>query len=263
MKPRLEHIAFNVNDPAVAARWCCHHLGMTIVRSLPPPANSHMVLDSAGRVKLELHNDPTAPIADYASLDHNSMHLAFMVDCMTAIRDSLLAAGATLVDDVSTTPTGDKVLMMRSPWGLAMQFVERVTPMLEPGRFRLEHFELNIPDPPGMVKWYVQNLEMNVMRQGGPPVYGSFVADAGGNMMMELQRNDAHPVLDSSTLQHLSVHVAFLVGNVRATRDSLIEAGASLVEQMRETGGGDQILVLRDPWGLPIQIIRRSAPLLK
>lgn len=46
MKPRLEHIGFNVTDPAAVARWYCNHLGMKIVRNDPPPAKTHLIADS-------------------------------------------------------------------------------------------------------------------------------------------------------------------------------------------------------------------------
>jgi hypothetical protein len=34
------------------------------------------------------------------------------------------------VDEVTTTPAGDKLAMLRDPWGLAIQFVRRAEPML-------------------------------------------------------------------------------------------------------------------------------------
>jgi hypothetical protein len=46
-------------------------------------------------------------------------------------------------------------------------------------------------------------------------------------------------------------------------RTGLIEAGAMLAEEIRETSTGDQVLVLRDPWGFPIQFIKRTEALLK
>jgi len=54
-------------------------------------------------------------------------HVAFMVD---AVRRKLIAAGATPVGEVTTTPAGDKLAMLRDPWGLAIQFLRRADPML-------------------------------------------------------------------------------------------------------------------------------------
>ncbi|MGA9362758.1 MAG: VOC family protein [Bacteroidota bacterium] len=262
-KPRPEHIAFNVTDPAAVAKWYCDHLGMKVVRKSPPPSNTHFIGDSAGNMLLELYNNPSAPVPNYASFSHMALHLAFMADDMKAIRDSLIAAGATLVEDTTVTAAGDQVLMLRDPWGRAIQFVKRVSPMLPLTGIRPEHLALNVPDPQRMAKWYVENLGMKVMRKGTPPTNTTFVADAGKHMMMELYHNTEYPMLDLPSIHHLSFHFAFAVDDVQAIRVRLVAAGAKLVEDIRVSGSGDEILMLRDPWGVPIQFIKRAEPMLK
>ena len=262
-KPRPEHIAFNVIDPATVAKWYCDHLGMKVFRKSPPPSNTHFIGDSAGNMLFELYNNSSAPVPSYDSLSHMALHLAFMVDDVKAIRDSLIAAGAKLVEDITVTPTGDQVLMLRDPWGLAIQFVKRISPMLKPTGIRLEHLALNVPDPQSMANWYVRNLGMTVMRKGTPPTYTTFVADAGKHMMMEFYHNTAYPMLDLPSIHHLSFHFAFTVDDVQAIRVRLVAAGAKLVEDVRVSASGDQILMLRDPWGVPVQFIKRAEPMLK
>jgi catechol 2,3-dioxygenase-like lactoylglutathione lyase family enzyme len=262
-KPRLEYIAFNVTDPAAIAQWYCDHLGMKIVRKSLPPANTHFIGDTAGNMTFELYNNPSVPVPEYRKLSHLALHLAFMVDDVKSMRDSILAAGATLVEDVVTTPAGDQVLMMRDPWGLAMQFVKRKSPMLTPAGIRPEHFALNVTDPQSMTNWYFENLGMKVMRKGTPPTYTNFFADAGSNMMMEVFNNSEYPVLDMWKMNHLSIHIAFMVDDIRAIRNGLIAAGATLVEDVKVSSGGDQILMLRNPWGVPIQFIQRGEPVLQ
>jgi glyoxylase I family protein len=262
-EPRPEHIAFNVTDPAAVAQWYCDHLGMKIVRKSPPPSNTHFIGDSAGNMLFELYNNPSAPVLNYDSLSHMAMHVAFMADDVKVIRDSLVAAGAKLVEDVTSIPTGDQILMMRDPWGRAIQFVKRVSPMLKPTGIRPEHLALNVPDPQRMTNWYVKNMGMRVMREGAPPTYTTFVADDGKHMMMELYHNAAYPMLDLPSTNYLSFHFAFTVDDVQAIRDRLVAAGAKLVEDVRVSSSGDQILMLRDPWGVPIQFIKRAEPMLK
>jgi len=262
-QPRPEHIAFNVSDPAAVAKWYCDHLGMKLVRTSPPPSNTHFIGDPAGNILFELYNNPSAPVPNYDSLSHMALHVAFMVKDVKAIRDSLIAAGAKLVEDITSTPTGDQVLMLRDPWGRAIQFVKRVSPMLKPDGIRPEHLALNVPDPQRMAQWYVKNLGMKVMREGTPPTYGTFIADAGKHIMMEVYYNSSYPLLDSPSMHHLSFHIAFTVDDVQATRDKLVAAGAKLVEDIRVSSSGDQILMLRDPWGVPIQFIKRAEPMLK
>jgi glyoxylase I family protein len=179
------------------------------------------------------------------------------------MRDSLLVAGAKLVEDITTTPAGDQVLMMRDPWGFAIQFVKRSSPMLVPAGIRPEHVALNVADPLSMTNWYCENLGMKVIRKGTPPTYTNFISDAGHNMMFELFNNSAYPVLDMLKINPLSLHIAFVVDDVRAIRNGLIAAGATLAEEIKMSASGDEILMLRDPWGVPIQFIKRAEPMLK
>jgi catechol 2,3-dioxygenase-like lactoylglutathione lyase family enzyme len=135
--------------------------------------------------------------------------------------------------------------------------------MLKSGGIRFEHLALNVPDPQSMANWYVENLGMKILRQGGAPSYTQFVADEGKHMMFELSGNPAAPVPDFSTWNTVSLHIAFVVEDVRSFRTGLIVAGASLAEEIRESSTRDDVLVLRDPLGLAIQFIKRSEPLLK
>jgi glyoxylase I family protein len=262
-KPRAEHIAFNVKDPAAVARWYCEHLGMKIVRRSPPPANTHFISDSSSKMMFELYHNVNAPVLDFASISHMALHLAFAVDSVQAMRDSLLSAGATLVEDVSATPGGDQILMMRDPWGLAIQFVKRVSPMLAPTGVRPEHIAFNVPDPQSVAKWYCENLGMKVVRSGAAPTHTTFIADAGKHMMMELFHNGAYPMLDWPSINYLSFHFAFMVSDVGAIRSALIAAGATLADDIRVTNTGDEVLMLRDPRGMPIQFLKRGEPMLK
>lgn len=262
-KPRPEHIAFNVSDPAAVAKWYCDNLGMKILRKSAPPATTHFIADSAGTMSLELYRNEKAPIPDYASISHISLHLAFTVDDVNEMRTRLLTAGATLAEDIVITPSGDRTLMLQDPWGLALQFTVRVSPMLKSGGLRFEHLALNVADPQSMANWYVENLEMKVVRESGPPSFTNFVMDNEKHMMIELSTNAAAPILDLSKFNTVSVHFAFVVDDVRSLRTGLIEAGATLAEEIRETNTGDHVLVLRDPWGFPIQFIKRGEALLK
>jgi predicted enzyme related to lactoylglutathione lyase len=58
-------------------------------------------------------------------------HVAFAAEDLDAVRAALVAAGATLVDD-QTLADGSRLLMLRDPWGLALQLVKRATPLLQP-----------------------------------------------------------------------------------------------------------------------------------
>jgi catechol 2,3-dioxygenase-like lactoylglutathione lyase family enzyme len=126
---KIEHAAWTVPDPVAAADWYCEHLGMQIRRAGGPPANARFLADATGRVLLEIYNNPAVEVPDYASMDPLLLHLAFTVDDVTATRDRLVAAGATVQDDVKTMESGDELLMLRDPWGFAIQVLKRAEPM--------------------------------------------------------------------------------------------------------------------------------------
>ncbi len=128
---RLEHIGLNVADPIKAAKWYVDNLGMKVLREGPPPINGRFLGDADGNMMLELYHNPPEAVPNYAAMDPLLLHVAFMVEDVEAMRGKLLAAGATAVDEVTTTPAGDKLAMLRDPWGLAIQFVRRADPMLK------------------------------------------------------------------------------------------------------------------------------------
>lgn len=127
---KIEHAAFQVEHPAAVAQWYVDHLGMTIKRSFPERPWGHFLADSSGAVMVELYNAPTVPVPDYRALDPLLLHLAFSTDDVAKTRDRLIAAGATAVGEIVTNPLGDKLAMLRDPWGFAVQLVWRKQPML-------------------------------------------------------------------------------------------------------------------------------------
>jgi catechol 2,3-dioxygenase-like lactoylglutathione lyase family enzyme len=127
---RLEHVAINVEDPAGMAKWYGQNLGMKVVRKGTPPVNMHFISDAGGNMMLEIYNNPPDAVPDYTSMDPLLLHIAFMVDDVKGIREKLITAGATPVGEVTITPAGDELAMLRDPWGVAIQFVKRAKPML-------------------------------------------------------------------------------------------------------------------------------------
>ncbi len=112
------------------AEWYCGNLGMKVIREGPPPANMRFISDAGGNMMLELYNNPPDAVPDYPSMNPLSLHIAFMVDDVKSITRKLIAAGATIAVDVVTTPAGDELIILRDPWGVPIQFLNRAEPML-------------------------------------------------------------------------------------------------------------------------------------
>ena len=125
----FEHFALNVPDAAAMASWYVQHLHMQIVRAVPSAPHTHFLADATGRVVMEIYSNTAAPIADYTAQDPLCLHIAFAVDDAAATRDDLLAKGATLVVN-QILDDGSLLVMLRDPWGVALQLCQRAAPMV-------------------------------------------------------------------------------------------------------------------------------------
>ena len=125
---------------------------------------------------------------------------------------------------------------------------------------KLEHFALQVPDPVAMGDWYVKNLGCTIARSEGAPSHGRFINVGRG--LFEIYNNPKVSVPDYKSMEPLHLHVAFNSDNLVADRDRLVKAGATVVTDVNTTPAGDEIMMLRDPWGLPIQFVKRAQPML-
>ena len=127
---KIEHTAFQVQDPVAVAGWYVQHLGLTVKRAQNERPFGQFLADDGDTVMLEFYNNPKVAVPDYRAIDPLILHIAFWTDDVEATRARLLAAGATAEGDALRTPAGDHVAMLRDPWGLAIQFVHRAQPMI-------------------------------------------------------------------------------------------------------------------------------------
>ncbi len=140
---------------------------------------------------------------------------------------------------------------------------EEANNTIKKNRIRLEHVAINVEDPVSMAKWYGRNLGMKLVRKGPPPVNMHFISDAGGNMMLEIYHNPPDAVPDYASMDPLLLHIAFMVDDVKGIREKLIAAGATAVGEVTITSSGDELAMLRDPWGVAIQFVKRAKPMLR
>jgi glyoxylase I family protein len=127
---KLEHFALQVPDPVAMADWYVKHLGCTVARAGGEPSHARFLKDGSGSVMLEIYRNPKVPVPNYDQVDPLLMHLALVSAAPAVDRDRLAGAGAKVVEDLVTSPTGDQLVMLRDPWGIALQLVKRAKPML-------------------------------------------------------------------------------------------------------------------------------------
>jgi len=127
---KIEHFAYQVADATAVAEWYSKHLGFTIKRASDSASKTHFLADSAGNVMLEIYNNPTIAVPDYANMHPLTLHIAFSCDNISETVEALEEAGASMLSPANVTPSGDTLVMLRDPWGLAIQFCKRAVPML-------------------------------------------------------------------------------------------------------------------------------------
>jgi glyoxylase I family protein len=124
----------------------------------------------------------------------------------------------------------------------------------------IEHFALNVPDPVAFAAWYQTHLGLTVVRHLPEANQTHFLADARGGVI-EIYRNPAAPVPAYAEMHHLVLHLAFESADADADRARLLAAGAIFVEAVLPPDGS-KLYMLRDPWGVALQLCRRARPLL-
>ncbi len=124
---KFEHFALNVSDPVAMAAWYVEQCGMRVVRAMTATPFTHFLADATGRVIMEIYYNSQAPVPDYAERHPLVYHCAFAVEDSDAVKDRLLAAGATHFE-TQDFPDGTRLVMLRDPWGIPLQLCKRGTP---------------------------------------------------------------------------------------------------------------------------------------
>lgn len=124
---------------------------------------------------------------------------------------------------------------------------------------KFEHFALNVPEARASVLWYVNHLELRVVRSRPDEPYTTFLAEETGRVIMELYSNRAAPFPDYASIHPLCFHIAFTVDDPAATSTRLQSAGATAAYE-EALPDGSFLVMVRDPWGVPLQLVRRAKP---
>ncbi len=126
---KIEHIAFNVTDPVTVAAWYGKHCGLRVVCFKPEAAQTHFLAD-LGSTILEIYCNPPENVPDCRSMNPLLFHVAFSSTDPLADSNRLVLAGAVFVSE-TFLPDGSHLIMMRDPWGLALQLCKRSKPLIQ------------------------------------------------------------------------------------------------------------------------------------
>lgn len=125
----------------------------------------------------------------------------------------------------------------------------------------IEHAAWNVANPPAVAAWYCEHLGFTIARKVGGAAQTHFLADSSGTRLIEVYCNPPDAVPDYSMMNPLLLHLALVSANPEADQARLLAAGASYVEEVR-LDDGTHLVMMRDPWGFPVQLCKRGRPFL-
>ncbi len=124
---------------------------------------------------------------------------------------------------------------------------------------KFEHFALNVPDCRAQAAWYVEHVGFAVARRREDAPFTHFLADETGRTVVELYSNPKAPIPDYAAAHPLCFHLAVVAADAQAERARLEKAGATLFLEEPQPDG-TLLIMLRDPWGVPLQLCQRTKP---
>jgi glyoxylase I family protein len=125
---------------------------------------------------------------------------------------------------------------------------------------KFEHFALNVPAARAMADWYVNHLGFRLVRSREDAPFTRFLADETGRVVVELYSNPSAPIPAYAAQHPLVFHFAVVSAEVAADRARLEKAGATLFAE-EVLPDGSRLTMLRDPWGVPLQLCQRAQPM--
>src|SRR5947207_298801 len=127
----------------------------------------------------------------------------------------------------------------------------------------IEHVALNVPDPVAMAEWYTRHLGMRVLRKVSAAPHTHFLTDEAGRSVVEIYHHTKASVPDYASMDPLILHLAFSAPELQSVRERLLAAGATSAGEVVTTPAGDVLAMLRDPWGIALQLVKRAVPLME
>ena len=122
-----------------------------------------------------------------------------------------------------------------------------------------EHFALNVPETAAMAQWYVGHLGFKVVRRREDAPFTHFLADDTGRLVVELYTNPTAAITQFADSNPLTFHFAVATSAARSERERLERAGATFVLE-DSLADGSILIMMRDPWGVPLQLCQRNQP---
>lgn len=120
-----------------------------------------------------------------------------------------------------------------------------------------EHFAINVENVAERVRWNVENLGLVVVSEQIQPPFMTFLADSTNRVILELYHRPDETITKFDLQHPLTFHVAFVSENALEDSERLQQQGAFFFEEIKKADGS-HLIMLRDPWGMPLQLCQRT-----
>ncbi|MCU0600587.1 MAG: VOC family protein [Desulfobacterales bacterium] len=122
---------------------------------------------------------------------------------------------------------------------------------------KIEHIGFVIANPCAAADWYAKHLGFTVLRKADNNSV-AFIQEPHCGLIFELIGNpEIHPI-DSDLTHPLQVHLAFKSNGIETDIRRLSHAGASFVMHCQTPDPEAKVCILKDPFGLYIQLAQRK-----
>lgn len=121
----------------------------------------------------------------------------------------------------------------------------------------IEHIGFVINNPCAAADWYQSNLSYTILRKAGDNSV-AFIKEPRTGLIFEfIGSRDIRPI-DKDLSHPLQAHIAIKSDDIDKDRQRLMDAGASFVMDCRTHDPDAKVCVLKDPFGLYLQLAQRK-----
>jgi len=127
-------------------------------------------------------------------------------------------------------------------------------------KYEIEHIGICVENPIEIANWYHEVLGFNIKFSAEDEEKAvAFLTDGSDQVMLELGKVPDVLPLTKGISHHLQLHIALKSDDPDKEAEILVSKGATFIEKCPIKRPGENLVVLSDPWGNTIQLVRRSA----
>jgi predicted enzyme related to lactoylglutathione lyase len=127
-------------------------------------------------------------------------------------------------------------------------------------KYEIEHIGICVEKPIEMANWYHEVLGFNIQFFAHDEEKAvAFLTDGSDQVMLELGKVPNVLPLTKGMSHHLQLHIALKSDDPDKEAEFLVSKGATFIEKCPIKRPGENLVVLSDPWGNTIQLVRRCS----